>query len=315
MAPGQYADPKTGLALVLVEGTESSTGAQGAGQLLSRVKRDLTALGGPEHYAPGLRVGYAGNVAVSVEELTALEEDLGISSVLVVLAVLAVILAYFRWWSALPLLFLPLIVATVLSFGLVTLPPFGVDQLSSSTAFLGSIVVGNGINYGVIWLGRYVEARRARGLQPEAALCEAVWGALPGTAVAALGAAASYASLVLTQFRGFRQFGIIGAVGMLICWGATFLLSPALVMLLERHRTRAAAAAQRRARSRTLSAGRQGCCAIPGPSWWSSRSSPSSRCSSSGTSTDRGSSRTSRSCGGATPGPPARPTGDARWTA
>ena len=206
------------------------------------MQRDLTALGGPAHYAPGLRVGYAGNVAVSVEELTALEEDLGLSSVLVVIAVLAVILAYFRWWSALPLLFLPLLVATVLSFGLVTLPPFGVDQLSSSTAFLGSIVVGNGINYGVIWLGRYVEARRSRGLQPEAALCEAVWGALPGTTVAALGAAASYASLVLTQFRGFRQFGIIGAVGMLICWGATYLLSPALVDAARAHRARAAAA-------------------------------------------------------------------------
>jgi predicted exporter len=154
--------------------------------------------------------------------------------VLVVFAVLAVILFYFRWLSALPLLFLPLLVATVLAFGLVTLPPFSVDQLSSSTAFLGSIVVGNGINYGVIWLGRYVEARRSRGLSPEVALCEAVWGALPGTAVAALGAAAAYASLVLTQFRGFRQFGIIGAVGMLTCWGATYLLSPSLALLLER---------------------------------------------------------------------------------
>ncbi len=154
---------------------------------------------------------------------------------LVVLAVLMVILVYFRWWSALPLLFLPLLVATILAFGLVTLPPFRVDQLSSSTAFLGSIVVGNGINYGVIWLGRYVEARRSRALPPEAALCEAVWGALPGTSVAALGAAAAYASLVLTQFRGFRQFGIIGAVGMVTCWGATYLLSPSLAMLLERH--------------------------------------------------------------------------------
>jgi predicted RND superfamily exporter protein len=234
VGPGRYADPKTGLVLVLVEGTESSTSAHGAGKLLSRVQHDLAALGGPEHYAPGLRVGYAGNVAVSVEELTALEEDLGVSSVLVVIAVLAAILAYFRWLRAFPLLFLPLIVATLLAFGLVTLPPFRVDQLSSSTAFLGSIVVGNGINYGVIWLGRYVEARRARGLPPEAALCEAVWGALPGTAVAALGAAASYASLVLTEFRGFRQFGIIGAVGMLVCWAATYLLAPSLALLLER---------------------------------------------------------------------------------
>ena len=73
---------------------------------------------------------------------------------------------------------MPLAVATVISFGLVTLPPFGVDRLNSSTGFLGSIVVGNGINYGVIWLARYVAARR-RALPLEAALAEAIWGALP----------------------------------------------------------------------------------------------------------------------------------------
>ena len=42
------------------------------------------ALGGPTHYAPGLRVGFAGNIAISVEELSALSADLGKSSVLVV---------------------------------------------------------------------------------------------------------------------------------------------------------------------------------------------------------------------------------------
>ena len=123
--------------MLLIEGTESSLGAHRAGRLLARVKQDIAALGGPGHYAPGLRVGFAGNIAVSVEELSALSADLGKSSVLVVLAVLLVILLYFRWWAALPLLFVPLTVATVISFGLVTLPPFRVDRLNSSTGFLG----------------------------------------------------------------------------------------------------------------------------------------------------------------------------------
>ena len=121
----------------------------------------------------------------------------------------------------------------MISFGLVTLPPFRVDQLNSSTGFLGSIVVGNGINYGVIWLARYVAARR-RALPLEAALAEATWGALPGTLVAAVAAATAYASLTITGFRGFRQFGTIGAVGMLACWGATYLLAPSLCAAIER---------------------------------------------------------------------------------
>jgi len=229
----RYTDEQAGVTLLLIEGTESSLGARHAGRLLTRVKQDLHALGGPAHYAPGLRVGYAGNIAVSHEELSALSGDLGKSSVLVVIAVLVVILLYFRWWAALPLLFLPLTVATVLSFGLVTLPPFGVDRLNSSTGFLGSIVIGNGINYGIIWLARYAAARR-RAMPLEAALAEAVWGALPGTLVAAVAAATAYASLTITGFRGFRQFGTIGAVGMLACWVATYLLAPSLCATVER---------------------------------------------------------------------------------
>jgi len=229
----RYTDEQSATTLLLIEGTESSLGAHQAGRLLARVKADLRELGGPAHYAPGLRVGYAGNIAVSVEELSALSADLGKSSVIVVLAVLLVIYLYFRWWAAIPLLFIPLAIATVISFGLVTLPPFDVDRLNSSTGFLGSIVVGNGINYGVIWLARYVAARR-RALPLDAALAEAIWGALPGTLVAAVAAAVAYASLTVTGFRGFRQFGMIGAVGMIACWAATYLLAPSLCAAVER---------------------------------------------------------------------------------
>src|SRR5204862_7604105 len=116
---------------------------------------------------------------------------------------------------------------------LVTLPPFRIDRLNSSTGFLGSIVVGNGINFGVIWLARYVAARR-RAAPPEAALAEATWGALPGTLVAAVAAATAYASLTITGVRGFRQFGTIGAVGMIACWAATYLLAPSLCAAVER---------------------------------------------------------------------------------
>ncbi|HET6283225.1 MAG TPA: MMPL family transporter [Polyangia bacterium] len=225
-------NPREALSMVLVEATEFASSARVPAELLSRVKADIAALGGPQHYAPGMRVGFSGNVAVSSEELSALAQDLGVSSVLVILAVLAVIVLYFRWWSAIPILFLPLGIATVLAFGVVSLPPFGVQRLNSSTGFLGSIVVGNGINFGVIWLARYAEARR-RAATVETALAEAVWGAFPGTIVAAVAAATSYASLMVTQFRGFNQFGAIGAVGMIACWGMTYLLAPPLVAWVE----------------------------------------------------------------------------------
>jgi predicted RND superfamily exporter protein len=228
----RFSNRAQGITVLLVEGTEATAGARGARELLGRVRADLRRLGGTARYAPGMRVGFAGNVAVSVEELSALSQDLGVSSVLVVSAVLGVLLLYFGWWIAIPALLLPLAVGTLVSFAAAATLPFGIDRLNSSTAFLGSIVVGNGVNFGIIWLARYAEARR-RGGAVEAALAEAMWGARPGTLIAALAAATAYGSLIVTQFRGFRQFGIIGALGMLACWGATFLLSPPLLAWLE----------------------------------------------------------------------------------
>ena len=56
-----------------------------------------------------------------------------------------------------------------------------------------------------------------------------------GTLSAALAAGVSYASLVITQFRGFRQFGYIGALGMLLAWATAFVLMPPLLAALDRN--------------------------------------------------------------------------------
>jgi hypothetical protein len=125
-----------------------------------------------------------------------------------------------------------LIVASLFAFGLASLPPFGVTELNSNTAFLGSIILGNGVNFGIIQLARYVEERR-RGVSIEDALPRALAATRQGTLSAALAAGVAYASLVAMQFRGFRQFGIIGGLGMLFAWATTFLLGPPLIAWLD----------------------------------------------------------------------------------
>jgi predicted exporter len=151
----------------------------------------------------------------------------------VVVAVGAVIVLYYRWWRSGLVLIAPLAVATVYAFALASLPPFGIQELNSNTAFLGAIIVGNGINFGIVLLARYVEERRA-GASVEQAVGLAVCGSRRGTLAAALAAAVSYGSLVVTDFRGFRQFGVIGGLGMLLSWGLAFLLVPSLCAWLDR---------------------------------------------------------------------------------
>jgi predicted RND superfamily exporter protein len=224
----RFSSAEEKLTLLLVEVPGFATGTDLGEKLFKRVSADIAALGGTSHFAPNMRIGYTGDVAITVEELAALVSDLTTSSVLVVVLVLSAIWGYYRWWPSIPILLLPLALSTVCTFALVTLPPIGITALNSNTAFLGSVIVGNGVNFGIILLARYRE-ERGRGASVERALATAVNGTRVGTAVAAAAAAISYGSLLLTQFQGFRQFGTVGGIGMFASWAAAFLLAPSLI--------------------------------------------------------------------------------------
>jgi predicted RND superfamily exporter protein len=230
---GRFSNADQHLTLMLIEVASFTTGSDLGNALFKRVHADLQQLGGTDRYAPGMRIGYTGDVAIDIEELAALVSDLSVSSVVVILLTLTVVLVFFKWRKSVLVLLVPLALATLYAFALVTLPPIGIDGLNSNTAFLGSVIVGNGVNFGIILLARYVEERRA-GHGIEDSLVVAIWGSRSGTIVAALAAATAYGSLMLTQFRGFHQFGVIGAIGMVACWAMAFLLSPSLVAWLDR---------------------------------------------------------------------------------
>ena len=227
-----FASAELHVALLLIEVGEFETGHSHGEALVKRVKADIAALD-PGTYAPGMRLGFTSDVAINVEETQALVSDLSVSSVMVIVLVVAVIVIYYQWWRSILILLPPLLLATVYSFALASLPPLRVTELNSNTAFLGSIIVGNGINFGIVLLARYVEERR-RGARVEDALVLGVWGARTGTLAAALAAGVSYASLALTAFRGFRQFGFIGGIGMVLSWLLAFVLMPPLARWVDR---------------------------------------------------------------------------------
>ncbi len=136
---------------------------------------------------------------------------------------------YFRKIRAIFLTGVPAVIGAVVAFAVAYLA-FG--YLTSSTAFLGSIILGNGINYAIVLMSRY-EEQRAHGDNPSVALREALHGCWRGTLVAAISASAAYASLMVTSFRGFYQFGVMGAVGAIACWVATFTVLPAILIQLD----------------------------------------------------------------------------------
>src|SRR2546430_5164147 len=56
------------------------------------------------------------------------------------------------------------------------------------------------------------------------------------TLLASAATSISFGVLIVAANRGFRHFGFIGGIGMLLCWLCTFLLVPALLAIYERLR-------------------------------------------------------------------------------
>jgi predicted RND superfamily exporter protein len=235
---------------LLVQTSSQSTGFEYDLKLLKRVQADVQAMGGPPR---GTRLGYAGDVATRVEETQGLASDLGLSSAVVGLLVIGSLLWFYRSWAALVALFVPLALGTWAGFAVVALPPLSIRYLNTNTAFLGSIVVGNGINTGIMLLAR-IQEELALGKRVKDAIASGVSESWRATLAAALASAASYGSLIFTDFRGFNQFGWIGSFGIVLCWVATYWLMPPLCLLLGERLRPAATRPGQRAPRRSIAA-------------------------------------------------------------
>ncbi|HTJ44095.1 MAG TPA: MMPL family transporter [Kofleriaceae bacterium] len=174
---------------------------------------------------PGVAIGFAGDLVNALAEHRAILDGTLTASAVTAALVGLVLWLYFGSALALALLGVTLAIATAAAFGAAALT---VGHLNAATAFLSAIIAGNGVNYGILVYARYLEARRTS--EVDDALAVAIAATIKPTLVASLAASTAYGSLAVTTFRGFADFAVIGAIGMALCWIATYLLLPALIV-------------------------------------------------------------------------------------
>lgn len=226
---GFYATTDQKIRVILVNLPGKLSGIDGAKALRAAVDREIEALK-PASYSPELTLKFTGGVQNLIEEHASLMADLELSTIVVLIIVTLSLYMFYKTARGTIVLMISLIWGTLWTFGV---SYFAVGYLNANSAFLGAIVLGNGINFGLILLARYLEERR-RLVENTRAVYIAMKRTFPATVVAALAAGLAYGSLVLTGFRGFRQFGIIGFIGMVLCWISAYTILPALLVLLER---------------------------------------------------------------------------------
>ncbi len=220
-----------GAVLVVVRPAGTSLAVSQARALLDQM-RQVADRHAAEMEGRHLRVGFAGSFPVFVAEYEAIINDVFSTFALCVSIILLSLVLFYREIRSTLVIGLSVLAAVAVTFGLTRLV---IGYLNTQTAFLGVIVVGNGINYGLIYLAR-VSQLRQRGVPLEEAVLEGATVAARATLLASLATSVSFGTLVVAANRGFRHFGFIGGIGMVLCWVFTFALVPALLVFAERVR-------------------------------------------------------------------------------
>jgi len=193
---------------------------------LNKIIREVN----PISYNDQIEVGLTGAYSGLLESFSSVIIDAISTAGLTIVLVVFFIYLYYRNMRMIFILSIAILTGILWTFAITYMK---IGYLNQMTAFLGSIIVGNGINFGLIQMARYLEERTA-GVNVRRAVGRSIIKTMSATGMGALTASLAYGLLSMTHFRGFSQFGFIGGVGMVLCWVASYLLLPPLLVLSER---------------------------------------------------------------------------------
>lgn len=234
------------------------TGAQTNIGYIDDAYADLQALVDslrPASFHSEMEVTLAGRLLRQSVEIKAITNDVFSSFGAGVTAVLIAIMLYFfykayraragaRWRADVffgeliksPLLSLIIALPLFMSLtwtGAVAYLAFG--TLNLMTATLGLVLFGLGIDFGIHFYARYTE-ERGEGLSVEEAADVTFASTGQAIATGALTTASALFVLVIADFRGFSEFGMIAGVGILFALISMIVVLPALLAFMERLR-------------------------------------------------------------------------------
>lgn len=226
---GYFTNEAGTIMVVRIVSNASGTGGYSGDLFLADMTKRIDSLHITEKFHPQMKVGFAGDIPNAVAEKDSTLSEAAWASGIAFLLILGGIVVYYRSAWSLLVIATPALMGVGAAYAFAT-ATFGF--VNTPGAFLGAIIVGNGINYPIVLLSRYREFR-ARGMEKAEARREAVLNAFRAELVGASVASIAYGSLTITQFRGFSQFGTIGFVGMLLVWVAIVPVVPAMIVIIE----------------------------------------------------------------------------------
>lgn len=195
------------------------------------VERVRKACRDAEREVPGVRFGLTGIPASEVDELSALRRDTKLTTVIALVGVIILFLAYFRALRLLLLSLVPILLGIVWTAAFVRIA-FGYVNLMSSVFLV--VLIGMGVDFSVHLAARFLEERR-RGRSGVCSTRTAVIGAGRGVVTSAVTSAGAFFAVGWCGFKGIEQLGFAAAFGLVATLVFTLTVFAALLALWGRH--------------------------------------------------------------------------------
>ena len=161
-----------------------------------------------------LQIGYTGRVTFTAEIATKMRSNMFGNGCLSLAMVLFLFWLGFRNHYPLLAIAVTLIMAVLANTVLCGLLFGGFNMISGSFA---AILVGLGVDYGILIYNRYSLAMNSEGMTREDAILHTAKCTVPGILLGALTTAAAFLGITWTSSPGFRQFGLVVSMGIVLC--------------------------------------------------------------------------------------------------
>lgn len=226
---GYYTGEEGRLLVIVAKPTGKSMDMKESKILLEQLERDIYSLD-PKKYHNELRFAFAGSYKISLEEYETLKKDIFGTAILCLTLIGSIIFIFFRNIITVLLIGINITSAVLLTFAITY---FTIGYVNTVTAFMGAIIAGTGINYGIIMLARFYEERRL-GNDIQQALRNAMVQTMIGTIGASGTTAIAFGIFLFAEVRSFVQFGFIGLVGIFLAWLFSYTLLASMLVSIEK---------------------------------------------------------------------------------
>lgn len=177
-----------------------------------------------------IKVGYTGEYQTSIENIDLTSREIALVSVVVAVLLILILILYFRTISSAFLIGFPLTLGIIWTGGFTYIL---LGHLNIITAFAATILAGLGSDYGIYLLARFYN-ERIKGRKFEDACRFSFRNTGKATFASMVTTVGAFLALLFSDFDIFREFGMVGALGLALNYLAMMLLLPSMLALGKR---------------------------------------------------------------------------------